>query len=149
MIEHLWTILCVKAIIEADTGALSLIEIIEDAIITVVGPSDERIAVPVDWTIVSTWARRQPDQPCKGVARVNVYAPAGEVLNDRPIEVEIDLSAVAKGRTIGKMKAFPLKGSGKYSCEISLKDSKGEWIPVGSYHFNIVIQETGTSAARG
>ena len=87
MIDHVWSILCTKAVIDKDTNLLTLVDTIEEFTIEAAGvlkttpegvevipsaevPAEQLPTIPVTFEIVSLWVRRNPDEPERATAKI-------------------------------------------------------------------------------
>ena len=136
MVEHIWSVLCLKQIVNKETNLVSLIEVLER--LTGTGPTDESTVVPIPMVLVSLWGRAALDQPSRGRSRVSVLAPGGEQLGDA-VEYDIDLSGYTRMRNQITFNAFPVRGSGKYVFLVEL-ESNGQWLAQARLPLEVVIE---------
>jgi hypothetical protein len=147
MIEHVWSVLCSRAILDRDTNSVSLIDIVEE--ITIQGPvlpSEEggTSAFTITMALVSLWRRDPEDQPTKGQARVLLFAPNGEPLKEFSV-YSIDLSEKLRMRAFGNIPVFPFRGPGSYHFSIQLQDEREEeWKEVASIPLRLIVTTPST-----
>jgi len=138
MIDHLWTILCSRCIIEADTNSISLIEVLEN--VTVSAGGQPRF-FEANWTLVTHWRRQGESLPNRGRARVELIAPNGDSVGPIPVEYEIDLSNTERMRALVHIPFLPDCGNGLYRFRISLEaEGSPTWRDVFNYPIGITFQ---------
>src|SRR5262245_1379244 len=120
MIQHFWTILCGRCILEHATYTASLIDILEEVVFFGTIPAGQA-QLTVNWNLVTLWRRAEDNAPCRGRARVEVVSPSGQVVNPHQIEYEIDLVANSRARGVGNIQLLPLfPEGGEYRFRILL-----------------------------
>jgi len=126
MIEHIWTVLCTRSSIDRETNNVSLFEVIEQ--LNVLGPLPDvaaRAALPMQFEIVSLWARANAGEPEESTGRIVLIAPNGlEVLSH---VFPVSLTEHTRMRTQMRSVGFPLLGRGRYVFRIELQDTGGTW----------------------
>ena len=142
MIDHVWTILCGRCIVESGTNVVTLVDVIEELLLSGPGPIPERsAAVAVSCTLVTLWRRQDPARPCRGQGRIEVFGPSGESLHDRVTAYDIDLTESTRMRFVGPLQALPLAGVGSYHFRILCKaEGQEEWREVARYPFEVIRQ---------
>lgn len=76
MADHLWTILCTKALIDETTHNVSLIEIVEQLQVAGATPGELHLAaVPME--LVSMWRRSDPAERGSFPVRIRFLPPSG------------------------------------------------------------------------
>ena len=146
MIEHIWSVVCERAIVNRDTNNVSMVEIVEE--IGIPHELNELMlegkvgAIAVNLTIVSLWVRR--DVPERGHGRVMVEGPSHERPTGRSgvSAFAVDLWENARMRTIGKIGVLPFRGVGEYRFLVQLQQEGREmWEDVSS--IPILVREVG------
>ena len=145
MVRHVWTVLCSKTATDKDSNNISLFEVVEQ--IQVTGPGGalaEPVLVPTSLELVSLWARADFGTPTRGTTRVVILFPDGHVAGQA--EMDVDLAAVQRTRTIVKFPALPFRLPGVMRFVVSLRqDNAEEWTEVASVPLNVERLE-GTQA---
>ena len=79
--EHSWSVLCHRVIIDKDTFRLTLLDTIEQLKVT--GPkqelSQELVLVRLDCVLASHWTRSDLAQPETSQVRISLVNPHGEM----------------------------------------------------------------------
>lgn len=136
MIDHVWTVLCSKSIIDKDSNSISLLEVIEQ--ITGRGVKGEAV-VPIPMELVSLWARTDPEKPARGRARVCLIEPDGSERD--PFEIDIDLMTYQRSRTRFQMSGLPIRLAGRYYFRIEIHTQGEEgWGEVSRIPLEVVLQ---------
>ncbi len=139
MIEHNWSVLCERTVIDKDTNNMSLHNVIEQIGVGVPGglSADKVSVVPISLELVNLWSRSDYGQPVSGTVRVNFCSPTREVLFSQQIEINLQTHI----RTRSRLRLFPLtlKQAGLYSFEVSFLDSDN-WKVVANLPLQIVSQ---------
>ena len=135
MAEHLWTVLCSKAVFDKDTNNVSLIEIIEELAVSPL-PEQEKITLPISLELVMLTMRSEPDQPESVAGQLSLLTPEGNKLPSG--RFEIDLSEKLRHRTRMRMSTLPLEGPGLYHFLIEFLDKETDkWSEVYRLPLNI------------
>ncbi|MGC1953832.1 MAG: hypothetical protein WA970_14945 [Gammaproteobacteria bacterium] len=138
MAEHIWTVLCARSLVDADTNNVSLIDVIEQ--LTLTGdppdiPPDGKpiILAGIQLTVVSLWTRTDPAQPDRVTFRVIVITPDGKRIIPKE-EHELDLESHRRVRVFVRLNSFPYRGPGDYEWLIEerqqTKSGKPKWTKV-------------------
>ena len=75
MINHIWTVVCTKSVIDSDTNNISLIDTIERLRINLpIGQSSNTapINISINFEIVSLWERYPYEEPTSKIARIRI-----------------------------------------------------------------------------
>jgi hypothetical protein len=126
MIEHVWSVLCGRAVTDRETNNMSLLEVIEQ--VNLLGPMPEpgqRVALPIPFEVVSLWSRGNPNEREESTGRIKIIAPNNaEVLAH---EFSINLIEHARVRTQMRSVGIPLAGVGRYVFSIEIKRPNEIW----------------------
>ena len=107
MIEHAWSVICDKTIIDQDTNNISLDVIEQINFIKVPIPEGMKgIIIPAPLIIVSLWYRIKSDSPCRGRSRVKILSPSDEQVG--VVEIDIDLTQHQRCRTRCRINGLPV-----------------------------------------
>lgn len=135
--KHLWSVLCFKYIISADSQSLSLIEITDLITFEADLPQERPLDLPMSSPLylVSSWIREDDAEARILDALMRIKSPSGNVLREQPFPV--DLERTAGSRTFGMISTIPFTVNGMYEFELCVKDSR-DWKAVGSVPVGIV-----------
>ena len=125
MAEHLWTVLCQKAVIDQTSNAVSLVEVVEELAISPLA-EDKSVSIPVSFDLVTLTIRSEPEKPESLAGRMALETPKGAKLAGG--QFEIDLTKTLRHRSKMHMTTLPLVGAGTYYLIIEYNDEKkGGW----------------------
>jgi len=125
MIEHVFSLLCRKSIIDQDTNNLSISEVLERLTIQTEGPkSNDHIRVPVEFEIVSLWRKIVKDS-FKGEIVITLLDPDKKVLHTQTVPLTIK-PTFDRYRTRVRAKGIPVSKEGTYRFKISVEENGKE-----------------------
>ena len=144
MIEHIWTVICSRSIIDSETNNISLLETLEQLTIESPIESNEAATISVGFEIVSYWVRSNAEVGAKGRGNIVLENPAGASVNEIPFE--IDLDSYPRLRTRIKFFGFPAT-PGRYNFSVQVStDEQTEWASVVKVPiFVVATEQTGSS----
>ncbi len=136
MIEHIWTVLCSRAVIDSETNNVSIQDVIEQ--ITINAEPAEDGFLPIPFELITLYIRKESNTPIKGNDRVTFMTPSGkaEVVS----EGTIDLSSAERFRHRVKFPGVPLREAGRYYFIIDIKKDNDEWEKVATIPLTIAFQ---------
>ena len=124
MIDHIWSVLCLRASVDSRTNNVSLLEVLEE-IGTNAPQSPSGVGVAVQASLVSLWARTPAQTPARGTSRVFWERPGGGVDQIVP-NVDLDLSTYERLRNIAEIYAVPYYGPGIYYLRVEFRESTAQ-----------------------
>lgn len=136
MIEHIWSILCSRSVIDSETNNVSIQNIIEQIVIK--AEPTENGFLPIDIELITLWGREETDKAEEGIEKVTFVTPSGksEVIS----ETNIDLTKAERHRQRLKLQGLPISESGRYYFKVETKNDDGNWIQVSSIPLKIIFQ---------
>jgi hypothetical protein len=145
-IKHIWTVLCQHSIIDAESHNISLIDVIEQLIISAPAPSEQQPTgqvrvgtVPIPFEVVSLWSRAEGTQPALGQCRVTFISPSGPLGEAHYIPV--DLRKYERMRTRQRFGGIPVSEAGQYLFRIEYRDDgETEWREVDAVPLKVIIE---------
>ena len=129
MIEHVWTVVCSKSVIDSQSNVISLLEVLEQ--INITGPSVNLPAgtagyIPISFDVVSLWTREDENHPCRGLARINLIEPSGEILSS--LEHDVDLRTNKGLRNITRIQGLPFRKLGRHWLQVQIRlEGQNNW----------------------
>lgn len=137
MIDHVWTVICSRSVIDRRTNNISLQNVLEQ--LTVTGDPETGALVPERLDAASFWTRAEPDVPCQGRMRLSFQAPSGKVFG--PSELPIDLSQHERHRTQVCFRALPAEEPGRHYFYVDLQnEGQSEWHRVAAIPLTILFK---------
>ena len=133
MVEHIWSVLCSKSLIDNETNNLSLIEIIEELTV-------ENFTKPgvtkIDYEIVSLWHRAKAEKKGKIEYKINLVTPSGKDKGGPEVKCVFE-PGIQRNRSKVIFEAFPLDELGLYRFQVLLKKSGSKYLKVASIPITI------------
>jgi hypothetical protein len=136
MIEHIWSVLCSRSVIDSETNNVSIQDVVEQ--ITVNAEPAENGFLPFTFEIIPLWGRKDSDNPSKGMERVTFITPSGK--SEVVSETEIDLSKAERHRHRVRFPGLPISETGKYYFKVEVKNGNDEWQQVSAIPLKIIFQ---------
>ena len=124
MVHHAWTVLCWRSVIDRDTNNVSIHDVLEQ--LTVGAEPTPGLVLPIEYQVVSLWAREHKETGARGVSRITLIPPMGteRVLS----ELAINLSEVERMRHRLLCHGFEVPQTGRYYFRVEVQDEgEEEW----------------------
>lgn len=142
-LRHIWTVICQKSSIDANSNLLNLFEILEKVDINLNPaiqsvPEGQVLAIPFNFDIVSYWRKGEGKQS-KGEGKMRLISPEGKQLNEFPFEISIPENLTAS-RVVAKVSGLSFTTTGEYTIEVLQKVGK-DFKVVAEVPFDIVIHK--------
>src|SRR5258706_4405510 len=134
MIKHIWSVLCLKALIDSDTNNLTIVDVLEELSINVssapvanagVNTGMNRIDIPITYEVVSLWIRDSAKTKETVTLKVEVIDPSGKELNmfEQPAEMK---EGLLRYRTRLKISGMEVTTPGRYTFHVKIKEEGKE-----------------------
>lgn len=138
MIDHVWTVLCHRSLIDKNSNNVTIVEAIEQ--INVVGRETPTVA-QISMELVSLWVRRDPDTGARGQYRISFVEPGNAARPLEPYVADIDLTAHERYRTRARMGGVPIQRAGRYKFRIELQiEGEAQWGLVAEIPVSVNIE---------
>ena len=136
MIEHIWSVLCSRSVIDSETNNVSIQDVVEQ--ITINAEPAKNGFLPFPLELITLWGRKKVDEPTKGTERVSFVTPSGKstVIS----ESNIDLSKAERHRQKVKFPGLPLGEGGRYYFKVEFKEDSDEYFEVAAIPLTIQFQ---------
>ncbi|MFC2052873.1 hypothetical protein ACFLV7_01045 [Chloroflexota bacterium] len=136
MIEHVWTVICSKAVIDRTTNNVSLQTVLEQ--LEIKGEPKPDGLVPMQFDVMSLWSRSDDNKPCEGFVRLTYVSPSGKALIN--IEGKINLLNTERFRSNIHSQGIPIGEGGRYKFKVDLQqEGEKEWSQVASIPFTVIF----------
>ena len=142
MLEHIWSVLCARSIIDSETNNVSIQDVVEQ--ITINAEPIENGFLPFPLELITLWGRKESDKPAKGTERVTFVTPSGK--SEVVSEAEIDLSSVERHRHRVRFPGLPVSEAGKYYFKVEMKNGSNEWKLASAVPLKVIFQPAETRA---
>lgn len=138
MIEHIWSVLCSRSVIDSETNNVSIQNVIEQIIIN--GEPTENGFLPIPLELITLWGREKVDETSEGTERVTFISPNGksEIIS----ETIIDLTKVERHRQRIRFPGLPVSEAGKHYFKVETKNDNNEWEQVAAIPLKILFQQS-------
>lgn len=126
MIEHIWSVLGTKTLVDSETNNISIIEIIEE--LTVENFTKPGV-IQIDYEIVTFWFRENAKKEETIEYKINLVTPSGKDKGGPEVKY-IFGPGIQRNRSRVILKSFPLEELGLYKFHILQKKSGGKFSDV-------------------
>ncbi|MGA2449547.1 MAG: hypothetical protein ABTD50_12765 [Polyangiaceae bacterium] len=128
MLEPIYLLLCSKVIVDRDTGAMSLVELIDRALMPDPLPVDRLVLASLELCIVSGWRRDNVTEPLTFPIRFALFGPHGD---RRDLgEQQVRLVPNHLGTIVARVRGLPVQGPGQYRVGVEWLDpQETAWKP--------------------
>ena len=143
MINHVWTVICQRSIIDKETNNISL-DVLEQLKIKIPPPPEkaEGIIFPIKIESVSLWCRGRGEEKIKGRGQLKIEGPNNKVVGNAMID--IDLMSSHRSRTRVRLEGLPIpKGASGFFHFVVLLESENKWIEVARVPLEVDIEHIG------
>jgi hypothetical protein len=138
MLDHLWSIVCQSSSIDIETNRLSIFNVIEN--LSINSQEGQRILVPLQFDIVSSWLRKDISEPVYATMRITYSSPEGENILQQELVFEITKAPLHRTRI--HFPNIPVTTSGCYKFMVDLKmNAENVWCTVATIPLFIKILE--------
>ena len=139
MIEHVWTVLCARSIVDQSSNNISLLDVIEQ--INVQAPPlqvGQEGLLPIHGELVTLWTRSVDNQPCRADARIRVISPSGTTAHEK--DYSVDLMVSERVRTKINIPVLSVRELGRHHFSVLLRNENDtEWHLVATVPFVITL----------
>lgn len=136
MIDHIWTVICSRAVIDERSRNVSIQSVLEQIKVGV--PHEPNFVLGIKLDVVSFWIRTDPNIPARGNTRLSLLAPSGENLGT--FEAALDLSEYERGRKILHFDQLPIQSPGRHYFQIELRhEEETEWNTVAAIPLTVTF----------
>jgi hypothetical protein len=150
--EHSWTVLCHRVIIDRETNRLTLVDTIES--LRIQGkradfPQAPIVIFKLDCVLASHWTRSDIERPEKSRFRLTLLDPSGAIVpftDPHPNILEVDLTEKSSVRTQNQFLGLPIGESGRYVFLVEMEVGD-RWEPVARVPYVLKIEFVDEAAA--
>jgi hypothetical protein len=139
MPRHVWSVLCLKGVLDQYTNTVSLLETIESMKITPeTSLPDRRINIRAAMHLVSLWCRGDRDTPESFEVRSVIVLPSGSEVPGVPMQA--GLQEHRRIRTFMRMQTMPFEGAGQYGFSVEYRSAPTEpWTRVATVPVDVEV----------
>jgi len=129
MIDHVWSVLCSRAVIDKESNNVSIQNVLER--VTVGAEPEPNLALPIEHEVISFWTRRETDVRERAKVRIKYVTPSGHEFAVH--EQDIDLTQHANYRTRVRSLTLRYVETGRHFFEVEIQpEGVEEWQRVAS-----------------
>lgn len=122
MIEHVWTVVCSRVVVDKESNNLSIQNVLER--VTIQGEPMPETLLPMPFEVVTMWTRTDPDKPARGSMRMQMLFPSGEVFETR--EADITMLKHLTYRIKNLFSGLPIAEAGRHLFTVELRNEGEE-----------------------
>lgn len=152
MIEHIWSILCQKSVIDNDTNNLSLIDTLEELTVGLKVQSGiaiaEEVNVPIPYEVVSFWVRDDSSATINPLLRLELFNPSNK--KTKTFEHKIEFPKGTKRlRSRLKIIGIGVTIPGTYKFVVSIKEEESKsFMKVAEIPLDVTIAKEDSSVKK-
>jgi hypothetical protein len=141
MIDHIWTVACKRAIVDADSNNVSLQSVLEQIVVNAEPLPNGVIPMPFD--IMSLWIRSDVTVASQALAKISMFSPSGQEIplkGDGDFIFTIDASNFERFRSKARFGGFPASESGQYWFYVAVQQqASDEWVRVAEIPITVLF----------
>lgn len=148
MINHIWSVLCRRSIVDRDTNNISIFDVFEQLTVEIkirkgANKNVSKINLPIDYELVSFWTKdiKDADFSYKGEVKAEIIGPSGAVekVFEQPLEMPKEMKRL---RTRLQIKGFVAEESKIYHFQVSFKEiGENKYKKVASVPLEIIVKK--------
>lgn len=117
MPKHLWSLLCRRGIVDKYTNLLTIVDVLDELSLKIFPQmGEEEVAMTLDGTLVSVWARSDPRTPEDFWQTIIVVGPGDEDLGE--VKIHGNLTDHQRTRLLFSVQAVRYSGTGVYRFDL-------------------------------
>src|SRR3990172_3519864 len=136
MIEHIWSVLCSRSVIDSETNNVSIQDVIEQITINAEPTEDGFLPFPLE--LITLWGRKEIDRPARGIERVSFVTPSGK--HTIISESKIDLSKAERHRQRVRFPGLPIGEAGRHYFRVEFKENGDQYREVAAVPLTVQFQ---------
>ena len=137
MIDHVWTVICSRAVIDRYTNNVSIHDVLE--IVTIKDQLEPNTILPLAFEVLTLWARTDFAIPARGKQRLTVYSPSGEKIKEHKFDLDLT-GNFRRFRTRASFSGLLISEPGRYVFHVELQDHAEEWHQVAAVPLEVVFE---------
>jgi hypothetical protein len=139
MIEHVWTVVCSRAVVDRFSNNVSIQNVIEQ--FSVRAEPKPGALIPVPFEVMTLWARSDFSVPASGTERLTLYSPSGVKIGERVSSLDLT-GNVRRYRTRTTFDGLPAGEPGRYVFQVELQEeNKDEWYGVATVPLEVIFEQ--------
>ncbi|MEK7103001.1 MAG: hypothetical protein AAB870_01490 [Patescibacteria group bacterium] len=119
--QHIWSVLCQKSIIDRESNLLSIIDCLEEINFTTEKNIIDSVVIPIEFQIINFWII---DNNLSSLTlKIDLLDPDKSIISNYENSFAINKGAL-RFRSITKIQGITATKSGRYTFRISTKDNE-------------------------
>lgn len=139
MIDHVWTVVCSRAVVDRFTNNVSLQNAIEQ--FSIKGEPEPDALLPIPFEIMTLWTRSDLNVPATGSQRLTLISPSGEKMK----EMVFTLNLTGKYRRFRTRAAFNgliASEPGRYVFQVEFQETaEHDWQIVANVPLEVIFEQ--------
>jgi hypothetical protein len=137
MIEHVWTVICSRVVVDQESNNLSIQNVLER--VTIPGEPIPETLVPMPFEVVTMLTRADREEPVRGSMRMQMLFPSGKVFDTR--EADIAMTRHTTYRVRNRFSGLPIAEAGRHVFTVELRNAGEEqWRQVAAVPLMILLK---------
>lgn len=138
MIDHVWTVVCSRAVVDQKSNNVSLQNVLEQ--ITISAVPSAGWALPISLDIMTLWARSDFIQPAQGQYRIAFRSPSAAIISG-PFCRKVDLSEYKRMRDRVTVNSLRVDESGRHTFTVEFQlDGETNWTQVAVIPLEVLFK---------
>lgn len=146
MINHIWSLLCRRSVIDSETNNLSVYDILEQLTVDIKikrGGEDKitKINIPIEYEVISFWVKAPEIKEFKGGIKLEIISPEGKIEKtfEQPLEIPKDKRRL---RSRIRISGFVANTAGIYIFRINYKEGiKDQYIKAADVPLEVILKK--------
>lgn len=121
--KNIWSIICEKSSIDAQTNLLSLFNCVEEIQLTIDKekmPKSDKLVIPFNLQLISFWAIEDNTKDNLAEIKIDLVDPKGEILNEFPVTLKAK-KGEKRLRSITNIQGIQITEGGRYYYKVLQK----------------------------
>jgi hypothetical protein len=131
-----------KSVIDQESNNITLMDCLEQINLKAapISAASARIALPINYELVSFFTRADDNLPCRGEGRVTIVGPSGAAIEE-PVQFVVDLTTHDRLRMRNRIAGLPIKGSGRYKFVLQYRnEGESTWLDAAKVPLQVVLE---------
>ncbi len=125
MIKHIWSVLCIRSVIDSDNNNISLMNILEQIEVHIKDKKKikNKIKIPINYELVNFWAKTKADEKVAMTTTVEIIDPNNKKLKTMKKDLVIPTNKLRMRERI-KIQGFVFVDPGTYHFRVKYMTAK-------------------------
>lgn len=127
MLKNIWSVLCLKSVIDSETNNITLRDVFEQLDVEYDSKKNKPpilLSFPIEYEVTSLWSKKNNLKEVQSDVEIRVFSPSAKLVKTFPFKLNIE-AKYKRYRSRFKIKGIQVSESGDYLFTIFVKE-KGE-----------------------